>query len=52
MLTVARSERLREMVDNDILSQNNTSIVKEGKTKKNQSSSKLVDGEVREYVIC
>jgi hypothetical protein len=50
MLTVARSERLRDMVDNDILSQNNTSIVKEGKAKENQSSSKLVNGEVREYV--
>ena len=52
MLTVARSERLRDMVDNDVLSQNNTSIIKEGhdKAKKNKSTSSVVDGEVREYV--
>ena len=50
MLTVARSERLRNMVDNDILSQNNTSIVKSDKAKKNKSTSSVVDGEVREYV--
>ena len=50
MLTVARSDRLRDMVDNDILSQNNTCIVKEGKAKKNKSTSSVVDGEVREYV--
>ena len=51
MLTVARSERLRDMVDNDILSQNNTSIVKSDKAKENKSSSSVVEGgEVREYV--
>lgn len=46
----SRSERLRDMFDNDILSQNNTSIVKEGEAKKNKNTSSVVDGEVREYV--
>ena len=42
---------MRDLVDNDILSQNNTSIVNSDKAKENKSSSSVVDGrEVREYV--